>query len=67
MRSRNLIRQLTKPVDDETLSSWLSRNATNPYVGSVHSVFLDSCQAMAKASLEGDVDRLCEHQRFLSL
>lgn len=66
MRSRNLIRQLTKPLDDETLSSWLSRNATNPYVGNVHSGFLDSCQAMAKASLEGDVDRLCEHQGFLS-
>ncbi|QQO01707.1 TniQ family protein [Pseudomonas sp. SW-3] len=66
MRSRNLIRHMTKPLDDETLSSWLSRNATNPYVGNVHSEFLDSCQAMAKASLEGDVDRLCEHQGFLS-
>lgn len=67
MRSRNFISQMTKPLDDETLSSWLSRNSTNPYVGNIHSVFLDRCQAMAKPSLEGDVDGLYEHQKFLSL
>jgi hypothetical protein len=57
---------MVKPIADETLSSWLSRNSTNPYVGHVHSVFLDSCRAMAKAGTGGDPDRLYELEGFLS-
>lgn len=67
MRSHSLMQGLLKPFPDETLSSWLSRNATSPYVGHMHSEFLSCWQGTAKAGLDGDVDRLYEHQRFMSV
>ncbi|MCK9712325.1 TniQ family protein [Pseudomonas syringae pv. syringae] len=58
---------MVKPIDGESLSSWLSRNATSPHVPHVHSEFLNTCAAIAKAHAGGDLDRLYEHEAFLQL
>ena len=67
MRARALMQSLIKPLHDETLSSWLSRNATNAYVAQMHSDFLNNCRGMAKLGEGGDVDSLYEHKAFMSL
>lgn len=58
---------MVKPVDGESLSSWLSRNAASPHVPHVHSEFLSTCAGIAKTHAKGDLDRLYEHEAFLQL
>lgn len=58
---------MLKPVDRESLSSWLSRNASSSHVPQVHSEFLNTCAAIAKVHSKGDLDRLYEHEAFLLL
>lgn len=58
---------MVKPIVGESLSSWLSRNAASPHIPHVHSEFLDACARIAKIRTGGDLDRLYEHDAFLSL
>ncbi|NAT63358.1 hypothetical protein CU664_08675 [Pseudomonas syringae pv. actinidifoliorum] len=58
---------MVKPTDGESLSSWLSRNATSPHVPHVHSEFLNTCAGIAKTHAGGDLDRLYEHEALLQL
>lgn len=67
IRPPKLFHGMLKPVDGETLSSWLSRNAASPHIPHVHSEFLDACSALAKTRTQNDLDLLYQHDEFLSL
>lgn len=56
-----------KPVNGETLSSWLFRNSCSPNVRNIHSAFLKRCSDIAKEEANGDLDSLVDTESFRRL
>ncbi|OSR74427.1 hypothetical protein BV326_01246 [Pseudomonas syringae pv. actinidiae] len=56
-----------KPVNGETLSSWLFRNSCSPHVRNVHSAFLKHCSDIAREETNGDLGNLVDAESFRQL